>query len=104
MRQVVLTVLIMWPQEILTLCEQEETKIGKMSWKINAEEIMVGITTRRCITRLCLDVSKIFTTFHTAAAGPVWCTVCPLETPCVTRINMSPLPCTSNKRRCLIDG
>ena len=53
MRQVVLnTVLIMWPQEILTLCGQEETKIGKMSWKINAEEIMVGITTRRCITRL----------------------------------------------------
>ena len=26
---------------------KEETKIGKMSWKINAEDIMVGVTTRR---------------------------------------------------------
>ena len=58
-----------------------------MSWKINAEEIMVGITTRRCIIFVCLDVFKILTILC-KAAGPVWCTVCPLETPCAIRINM----------------
>ena len=52
MKQVVLYCFNNVATRDLNIVWQEETKIGKMSWKINAEEIMVGITTRRCITRL----------------------------------------------------